>query len=285
MRVIRKTVPVDDIEIACTLVGEGPPLVVLHGAVGLGSTYLRALDPWAEEFQLVYYDQRGSGETPVGDTRRVSFAGGVADLEGLRQGLGLGHVQVLGHSAGAYLAALYAAHHADVVESVVLLNPGPPLAPELMGRFGAEMSRRRTPDDEVARKTIEESHAFRSGEPGALERHQLNTFLPFFKDRATTGRVSLGFTEITAANVQAAPQRMMGSLASLDPIGTFAGIETPALVVHAGLDPIPSEWGRFLADTIPGADLAILEGASHFPMIEDADLLRDTVVPWLRKNA
>ncbi|WP_157606356.1 alpha/beta fold hydrolase [Phycicoccus sp. Soil802] len=51
------------------------------------------------------------------------------------------------------------------------------------------------------------------------------------------------------------------------------------------MDPIPSEWGRFLADTIPSADLAILEGASHFPMIEDADLLRDTVVPWLRKYA
>ena len=70
MRVTSKAVAVGDIEIACTVVGEGTPLVVLHGAAGLGSTYMRALDPWADEFQLVYYDQRGSGRTPLGDHAR-----------------------------------------------------------------------------------------------------------------------------------------------------------------------------------------------------------------------
>ena len=86
MRTTSKTVPVGDIEVACTIVGEGTPLVVLHGAIGLGSTYMRALDPWGNELQLIHYNQRGSGNTPVGDVQRVSFAGGVEDLELLRQG-------------------------------------------------------------------------------------------------------------------------------------------------------------------------------------------------------
>ena len=90
MRTMRKTVPVGDIEIACTIVGEGTPLLVLHGAIGLGSTYMRALDPWGDQLQLIHYDQRGSGNTPIGDVQRVSFAGGVEDLEGLRHNLGLG---------------------------------------------------------------------------------------------------------------------------------------------------------------------------------------------------
>ncbi len=284
MRTTNKTVPVGDIDIACTVVGDGTPLVVLHGAIGLGSTYMRALDPWGEVLQLVHYDQRGSGDTPVGDVQRVSFAGGVDDLEGLRQGLGLGRILVLGHSAGAYLAALYAAEHPSTTAGVVLLNPGPPLAPELMERFGKTMSSRRTPDDDAAREAIEESGEFRTGQPQALERHQLNTFAPFFRDRATAGRVSLGFTEITAANVQQGPQRMMGSLGGLDPIRRFAAIEAPALVVHSELDPIPVEWSRFLAATIPSADFALLEGGSHFPMVEDAEQLRSTVVPWLGKQ-
>ena len=42
---------------------------------------------------------------------------------------------------------------------------------------------------------------------------------------------------------------------------------------------------RILADTIPDADLAVIEGGSHFPMIEDVDALRSTVVPWLRKHS
>ncbi len=285
MRTTSKTISVGDIDIACTVVGEGAPLVVLHGAIGLGSTYMRALDPWGDELQLIHYDQRGSGNTPVGDVQRVSFADGVEDLEGLRESLGLGRIQVLGHSAGAYLAALYAAAHPESAAGVVLLNPGPPMEPELMERFGKTMSSRRTPDDDAARKAIEGSDEFRTGQPLALERHQLNTFMPFFRERATVERVSLGFTEITAANIQQAPQRMMGSLGALDPIRKFAGLQVPTLVVHSELDPIPHEWSRFLAAAIPNADFELIEGGSHFPMVEDAEPLRTTVLPWLGKHS
>ena len=202
MLITSRTVPVGDIEIACTVLGCGTPLLVLHGAIGLGSTYMRALDPWADEIQLIHYDQRGSGNTPLGDVQRATFSGGVEDLEGLRRQLGLDRIQVLGHSAGAYLAALYAAEHPTTTAAAVLLNPGPPLAQELMQQFGKAMSGRRTPDDDAERRAIEESTGFGEGRPQALERHQLNTFIPFFNDRATIERVSLGFTEITAANIQ-----------------------------------------------------------------------------------
>jgi len=280
-----KTVRVDDIDIACTLVGDGVPVIVLHGAIGLGSTYVRTLDPWGEELTLVHYDQRGSGQTPLGDPGKVTFAGAVEDLEGLRGELGLDEVVVLGHSAGAYLAALYAASYPDHTRGLVILNAGPPLHPELMARFGAEMSARRTSADNDERVAMEESAAYRAGDPLALERHQLNTFIPFFRERSTIDRVSLGFTEITAANVRAAAGRMMGSLGALDPMRRFAGISCPALVVHGDLDPIPVEWSRILADTVPGADLAVLEGAGHFPMIEGEEALRDAVVPWILKHA
>jgi proline iminopeptidase len=284
MREITKTVPVGDIEIACTIVGEGTPLLVLHGAIGLGSTYMRALDPWGNELELIHYDQRGSGHTSLGDAQKVSFAGGLEDLDGLRQALGLERVQLLGHSAGAYLAALYAARHRDTTAGVVLLNPGPPLAPPLMERFGSTMASRRTPDDEAARRAIEESAAFKAQEPAALEQHQLNTFIPFFRDRATADQVSLGFTDITAANVQKGPERMMGSLGALDPMRQFAAIQCPTLVVHSEGDPIPVEWSQMLAGVIPGAEFAFIDGGSHFPMVEEPAALRTAVVPWLLRH-
>lgn len=285
MLVTTTDLPVGDIPIACTVVGKGTPLVVLHGAIGLGSTYMRALDAWADEFQLVYYDQRGSGRTPVGDVQQVSFAGGVADLHGLRDALGLDSLNLLGHSAGAHLAALYAGLHPDTTSTLVLLNPGPPLVPELMQQFGQVMAARRTPADDAAQAAIEESEEFHSGQAGALEQHQLNTFLPFFRDRRTAERVSLGFTDITAANVQAAPMRMIGGLGTLDPMRTYGTIGCPTLVVHSELDPIPAEWSRLLANTIPGADFALIEDAGHFAHIEDEQRVHDAVVPWLTKHA
>lgn len=285
MKTASTSIPVGDIQVACTVVGDGTPLIVVHGAIGLGAMYMRSLDCWADRFQLVYYDQRGSGGTPLGDPERVSFAGAIDDLDGLRAALGVDRVNLVGHSAGAILAALYAGTRPESTSSVVLLNTGPPLIPELMQAFGQEMASRRTPDDNAARKAIEGSPLFQARDPKTLERHQLNTFLPFFRDSATIENVDMGFTEITAANVQAAPERMIGSLGPLDPMRTFAGIQSPTLVVHSELDPLPAKWAHALVDAIPGADYLLLEGANHFAHIEDADHLANAVLPWLTNYA
>lgn len=285
MKATSASIPVGDIQVACSVVGEGVPLIVVHGAIGLGARYMRDLDRWADAFQLVYYDQRGSGGTPLGAEEKVSFAGAIDDLDGLRAGLGIDQVNLVGHSAGAILAALYAGTHPESTSSVVLLNTAPPLIPELFQAFQQEMASRRTPADNATRMTIEESPLFEARDPQTLERHQLNTFAPFFRDRATLETATLGFTEITAANVQAAPERMIGSLGALDPMRTFAGIQCPTLLVHSELDPVPVEWAHALADTIPGADYVLLEGASHFAHMEDADQLADAVLPWLTKHA
>lgn len=282
---MKTTIPVGDIQVACTVVGDGTPLVVVHGAVGLGATYMRGLDRWAEAFQLFYYDQRGSGGTPLGDPEKVSFTGAIDDLDGLRAALGVDRVNLVGHSAGAILAALYAGTRPESTSSVVLLNTAPPLIPELMQAFGQEMTSRRTPDDNAARRAIEESPPFQARDPRTLEQHQLNTFIPFFRDRATIENVSLGFTDITAANVQAAPERMIGTVGALDPMRALASIQCPTLVVHSELDPVPVEWARALVDTVPGADYVLLERASHFAHIEDADQLANAVLPWLTKHA
>jgi proline iminopeptidase len=285
MKATSTSISVGDLQVACTVVGQGTPLIVVHGAIGLGATYMRSLDRWADRFQLVYYDQRGSGRTPLGDPDRVSFVGAIDDLDGLRAALGIDRLNLVGHSAGAILAALYAGSHHESTSSVVLLNTGPPLLPELMQTFGKQMASRRTFDDNTARTAIENSPLFQARDPKALERHQLNTFAPFFRDRATIENLDLGFTEITAANVQAAPERMIGSIGALDPMRTFADIQCPTLVVHSELDPIPVEWAHALVDTIPGADYVLLEGANHFAHVEDADQLATAVLPWLTKYA
>jgi proline iminopeptidase len=257
---------------------------VVRGAIGLGAAYMRGLDRWADAFRLVYYDQRGSGGTPLGDPRKVSFADGVDDLDRLRAALGIDRVNLVGHSAGAILAALYAGTRPESTSSVVLLNAAPPLIPALQQAQRRNMAARRTPEDNAIRKSIEESPEFRARDPQTLERHKLNTFIPFFRDRSTMESATLGFTEITAANVQAASDRMFGTLAALDPMRTFASITCPTLVVHSELDPVPVEWAHTLVDTIPGADYVLLDGANHFPHIEDADQLTNGVLPWLAKH-
>jgi pimeloyl-ACP methyl ester carboxylesterase len=115
------------------------------------------------------------------------------------------------------------------------------------------------------------SDAFGRREPKAVEDFKLNIYAPFFRDRRSTDTVDLGFTAITTANVLDYEERLVASLAQEDPLARLAMIRCPTLVVHGELDPIPAAFGRLLAESIPGAEFALLPGASHSPFVEDHD--------------
>ncbi len=285
MEIIKGTVPAGDIDVAYTAVGSGTPLLVLHGGPGIGPGYLRALDAWADEFRLVYYDQRGSGETELGDPEKVSFKGHIDDLDALRAGLGIDQANLVGHSAGGLLAMAYAGHHPDATGSVVLLNPAPPLIQEMQDRLWARMAERRTSEDNAGKEQLENSPAFQERDPKTLERYFVNMYLPFFRDRNNIAKVDMGFTDITAANVLQAWERTFRDVADVDPVGRLPQISAPTLVIHGEDDPVPEEWSRLVADRIPGARYAFLEGCNHFPHIDDPDVLAKTVKPFLRHHA
>ena len=216
-----------DIDVHIQIVGSGPPLIVLGGPQ-LGHQYMRPLDALAEDFRLMYYDARGSGGTETGDPSQLSFAGAVEDLEALRQALELDRISLLGHSLGGHVAYLYASRHPERMESLILVDVGPPLDEELGQRFWSAMESRRTAEDEEAGGRIRGSAEFQSGEPAALERFIKNLYGPFFRDPRTPEQSDWGFTPITAANVLEYEERLMATLGPLDPVGSLRAGRVPA---------------------------------------------------------
>lgn len=171
------------------------------------------------------------------------------------------------------MAYLYASRHPERMESLILVDVGPPLDQELGQRFWTTMESRRSPEDEEAGSRIRAPAEFQTGEPAALERFMKNLYGPFFRDARTPDELDWGFTPITAANVLEYEERLMGTLEALDPVGSLGRVECPTLVVHGEVDPIPWEFGTFIADRIPGAKLVVIPGASHFPFVEDRTAL------------
>lgn len=99
----------------------GKPVIVLHGGPGSGiSSFLRqGHDP--ARYRIVLMDQRGCGRsTPFASLEENTTWDLVADIEKLREHLGIARWQVAGGSWGSTLALAYAISHPERVTELVL---------------------------------------------------------------------------------------------------------------------------------------------------------------------
>lgn len=100
---------------------DGEPLVFLHGGPGSGCmpAHRRFFDP--QRWRAVLFDQRGCGRsTPRGGVEQNTTAHLVADMERLREHLGINRWVVFGGSWGSTLALAYAQQHPQRIRALVL---------------------------------------------------------------------------------------------------------------------------------------------------------------------
>jgi proline iminopeptidase len=100
---------------------QGQPVVFLHGGPGAGASpdHRRFFDP--KHYRIVIFDQRGAGRsTPLGELADNTTPHLIADMERLREHLGIARWQVFGGSWGSTLALAYAQTHPERVTSLVL---------------------------------------------------------------------------------------------------------------------------------------------------------------------
>jgi len=100
---------------------DGKPVVFVHGGPGGGTEpkQRRFFDPRA--YRIVLFDQRGCGKSlPHAELRENTTWDLVADMERLREHLGVARWQVFGGSWGSTLALAYAETHPDRVTELVL---------------------------------------------------------------------------------------------------------------------------------------------------------------------
>ena len=99
----------------------GKPVVMVHGGPGGGSNpaMRRYHDP--QNYRIVLFDQRGCGRsTPYASLDHNTTWDLVADMEKLRQRLGIERWQVFGGSWGSTLGLAYAQSHPERVSELVL---------------------------------------------------------------------------------------------------------------------------------------------------------------------
>ncbi len=100
---------------------DGQPVLFVHGGPGAGCTvdHRRYFDP--SRYRIILYDQRGAGRSmPLGGLEANTTWDLVADMERLREFLGVDHWLLFGGSWGSTLALAYAQRHPERVHGLIL---------------------------------------------------------------------------------------------------------------------------------------------------------------------
>lgn len=106
--------------------GQGAPLVLLHGWPQTCYAWRKVMPALAQRFRVIAPDLRGLGDSsrPRDGFDKQSVARDVAQL--LRQGLGLDGAFVVGHDWGGPVAFALAAYHPGLVRRLVMLDAAVP---------------------------------------------------------------------------------------------------------------------------------------------------------------
>ena len=104
--------------------GRGEPLVIAHGGPGASHDYfLPYLLPLARTNRLIFIDERGSGRSEkLEDVSKYTVEAMADDVEAVRKALGLGKINLLGHSYGGVLAQAYAFKYQANLSHLVLCS-------------------------------------------------------------------------------------------------------------------------------------------------------------------
>ena len=84
--------------------GEGPPLLLLHGAGGAGHSFRNLIPLLATKFRVIVPDLPGQGFTRSGARGRYGVDAMAEDMATLCREMGIAPLAIIGHSAGAALA-------------------------------------------------------------------------------------------------------------------------------------------------------------------------------------
>jgi pimeloyl-ACP methyl ester carboxylesterase len=254
-----KIVSEDGTPIALWRSGDGPPLVLIHGAAADHNRWAPVLPALEERFTVFPVDRRGRGRS--GDTADYALEREYEDIVAIVESAG-GGVNVLGHSYGG-ICALEAALLTDGIRKLVLYEP--PMGflkspPQVVDRLQTLLEEGRR--DELLGYFMQEV----AGLPP--DQVELLRSLPAWEAR------------LDAADT--IPREERASREYVFDASRFGNLEVPTLYLQGGDSSEPFQVaGQALREALPDCRVVILPGQRHAAMDTATDLFTAEVLSFL----
>ena len=249
--------------------GQGEPVLMIKGLGHSSKFWFFQIPEFEKRFKSIIYDNRGVGNSDK-PKEPYTIADEALDAIGLLDLLGVERAHVIGCSRGGYIAQELAINHSSRVDKLVLLvtHAGGPEYLDVTGEIWADLL-------DVAGLSMEE--IFRKGVK-YLTTEEFFRSRPDLVDRMVAMRME---------NPQPAHsfKLQFDSAVAFNATDRVGRIEAPTLVVAGRHDRVvPLELCEKLARSIPGAELKVVENASHMVFIEQPEEVNRAIVDFLRER-
>ena len=264
----------DGVSIFVHQVGEGFPLILLHGGPGLDHTHMSPyLDALGEEFRLIYVDERGQGRSERVDPATLSLAGFAEDVDLLAEAMGLERFALLGHSFGAIVATTHAIERGGAAAYVI--SGGGDSSEKLMADVEASLAAMGEAGKPIAESWEKEKTVETDEELAELLRVQS----PFH----FAGDVPPGFSDGMIGSPEVLRYFANEGYGDFDYTPDLGRVSRPTLVIVGEHDrTTTTRAARVLHEGIPGSELVIVPGVGHMSFIESPETYLGAVRGFLR---
>ena len=279
--------------------GTGKPLLVLHGGPGASHDYfLPYLLPLARTHRLIFIDERGSGrseklEDPAGYTVETM----AEDVETVRSALGLGRIDLLGHSYGGVVAQAYALEYQKNLDHLVLCSTFH--STRKMNEVFRRMKEKMAPDLRDRLAKMEAAGLYGHGKEYERNRYTGEYmiaawgegYFPYLYrnrpdpnfDPAGMGSMSWDlYREMWGSNGEYV---IDGNLASAEYEARLPGIRVPTLITVGDHDECDPSLSREMQALIPGSKLVVLPESGHMTFVDQPGLFLRAVDEFLGEAA
>lgn len=261
----------------------GTPLLVVHGGPGLPHDYLEPLEALAATRPVVFYDQLGCGNSDrPHDLTPYALPRFVEELAAVRRALGLRHTFLLGQSFGALLATEYLLTQGQEGIAGLILS-GPCLNAR---RFAADQRAHLALLPQAAQQAVAAGEA--GGDyAGAAYQAAMELFYrrhvcrldpwPACLERAIEKMGHACYSHMWGPS----EFTLTGTLADYDCTAALGSLTVPTLLTCGRFDEATPETTADFASHVAGAQLVVIEDASHSHHLEQPEVYVNAVATFM----
>jgi len=273
---------------------KNPTLLVVHGGPGGSHAKLLELNRFSDKFHVVFYDQRGTGnskrfEDVNAESAKTlySLEENIEDIEALRVHFGKDKLILIGHSWGGALATFYATKYSSRVSKLIVYSGGPE---------DQELATKK--EQNHSEKCSDKENKLLNEKVVELERAIEEAWPQNYLDKIFSEAIDISYpflyfkTPVTLS----VPDKCgfwanMGAGAYIDSFdrhqfsSNLRNINCEVLLIWGRHEPSPQERLLYLRDNIPNSKLVIFENSGHNAMDEEPDLFFQTLEAFLGNSS